>query len=98
RSRSQHPPVRRDVQRGDPAVLLRFGLPQFLARAEVDALDAVASVQIVRPRQIQTPVVGGKPGGSHMRIGVIAAAGRMAAFDLGGGYIYHPDGVLTFGV
>jgi hypothetical protein len=55
-------------------------------------------VQIVSTRQIQTPVVGGKPRGSEMVIFVTAATGRMAAFDPGGGDIHDPDCVAAFGI
>src|SRR5213075_255537 len=51
RSRSQHAPVRRDIQRGDP--IRQFPMPEFLARAEVDALDT--TFPIVRTAPIQTP-------------------------------------------
>ena len=75
RARSQHPPVGRDGQRGQPAVPLRFGLPEFLAGGEVDALDAVAVVRSVRTCQIQTPVVGGQLGGPKKPVPVAVSVG-----------------------
>src|ERR1043165_5146970 len=76
-------------------------LPEFLAGDDVDALDAVATavatVQIVRTRQIQTPIVGRKPGGSDKRPVLPAATSRIAACDAGG-EIHDPDCVAAFGV
>ena len=50
RARSQNPAVRRNSQRRQALVPLRFGLPSFFTGREIDALDAVAVVQIVRTR------------------------------------------------
>jgi len=63
RARSQHPSVRRNGQRSQPVVPFAFGLPDFLARAEVNTLDAVAGSLERQTAQIQTPVAGiaGRP-------------------------------------
>ena len=62
RARSQHLAVRRDGQRGQPEVPFVSALPEFLTCGKIKALDVVTVVRSVRTRDIETPVVRGKPG------------------------------------
>ena len=54
------------VQGGHASISLRFRLPDLLIGGEIEALDAVALVPLVRMRQIKPPVVGRETGRAEM--------------------------------